>query len=609
MLSSSLRHARLLIAALLSAAVGCQDHGRVTAPADATIRQPAASHAPGSDPGDGELDAAFGTGGLVTTDFAGGSDVILDMIVQPDGRIVAAGTADNGLTPDDFAVVRYNANGSLDPTFGIAGKVTTDFGGDAGSTHSDRIQALVLQPDGKLIAGGSASLGEDFALARYNPDGSLDAAFGTGGTVRLAHEGDLGSIVALALQPDGRIAAAGGIARLDGNRDFWLGRFNSDGTLDATFAVGGQVTTDLGSVDQSSSMVIQPDGKLVVAGGSGGRLALARYNPNGSLDATFGSGGIVLTPVPGGGIGTDLVLQPDGRLVAVGRTGHALLHEDFVLARYNPNGTLDVGFGTGGLVITDFAGDFDNGNALVLMPDGRLAAAGWTNSQGSRNVALARYLTDGSLDPSFGIGGRVVLDFFGGSHDHAFALVLDAAGRLVTGGFTESSSAGGANFAVARFADDTDDDGVPDYADPDASDPCVPDDTFGHCDADGDGLTNDEEVGLGTDPLSADSDGDGILDSSDPDIVGDFAATLPAGAFADAGHRNALQSRLDAIERQIARGDEETALGELQNLRRRFDGCDGSATEVADGDDWVLDCVAQREIRRRIDLLIASLGG
>ncbi len=306
------------------------------------------------------------------------------------------------------------APGDLDPTFGVGGKVTTDFGG-----LNDGARALVQQPDGKLVAAGQAEAGDfDFALARYLPDGSLDPTFGTGGMVTT----DFGTFpfaAALVQQADGKLVA-GGPTDAGGCCDFALVRYLSDGSLDPTFGVGGKVTTDFGGFEAAAALVQQPDGKLVAAGlstaGSAPAtdFALARYLPDGSLDPTFGVGGKVTTDFEGGGASA-LVLQPDGKLVAAGNSRLTGLVSDFALARYLSDGSLDPTFGVGGKVTTDFGG-FDRIAALILQSDGKLVAGGNSGSgSGLPSFALVRYLPDGSLDPTFGVGGKVTTDFEGGA--------------------------------------------------------------------------------------------------------------------------------------------------------------------------------------------------
>ena len=336
--------------------------------------------------------------------------------------------------------------GDLDRSFGTGGKVTTDFAGD-----QDSARALVVQGT-KLVAAGSGTavpggLGA-FALARYNRDGTLDTSFGTGGKVTTDFPGG-GDANALAVQADGKLVAAG----VTGG-DFTLVRYNPDGSLDTSFGTGGTVTTDFaGNVDIANALIVQADGKLVAAGSTeffAVDFAVARYNTDGSLDTSFGTGGQVVTDVDGTDRAYALALQ-GGKLVAGGLSFSATAgtNGDFGLVRYNANGTLDASFGSGGKVTTDFAragGSFDEARALVVQGR-KLVAAGDVGP--FFDFGLARYKADGTLDRSFGSGGKVTTDF-AGQTDEAFGLAVQADGRLVAAGFMLSEF-GEMDFALARY--------------------------------------------------------------------------------------------------------------------------------------------------------------
>ncbi|MFH8738423.1 calcium-binding protein [Streptomyces sp. NPDC017964] len=334
---------------------------------------------------DGTLDTSFGGDGTVTTainnmnpDFQWSEAHAVAL--QPDGKIVAVGSSWRGYENCCwFTVARYNTNGTLDQSFGGGdGRVFTDFG------SPDEARDVAVQPDGKIIALGTS--GGEAALARYNADGTPDTSFGGGDgkvTTDPAPESlqEGGDARALALQPDGKIVVGGQVGTT--RFDFVLLRYNANGTLDTTFSGDGIERTDFGDYESVEGLAVQPDGRIVAAGGSSGRFALARYNVNGSLDTTFGNAGRVLTS--GGGGAQDVVLQPDGRIVIPGSNGPG---GDFAVLRYNTNGSLDSGFGTGGLVTTDFGGN-DQARGVALQPDGKIVAAG----QGGPNAdfALARY--------------------------------------------------------------------------------------------------------------------------------------------------------------------------------------------------------------------------
>jgi uncharacterized delta-60 repeat protein len=375
--------------------------------------------------------AKFGTTGKVTTDIGSStSDVAYSLILQPDGKLVAAGYSSN-----DFALVRYTSNGSLDLSFGTGGKVTTDIG----SGTSDWAKSLILQPDGKLVVAGLSS--SDFALVRYTSNGSLDTNFGTGGKVTT----DIGSgtsdyAYSLILQPDGKLVVAG-----LSSDDFAVVRYTSNGSLDTSFGTSGKVTTDIGSStsDTALSLIQQPDGKLVVAGSSSNNFALVRYTSNGSPDASFGVGGKISVDIGSGtaDLACSLILQPDGKLVAAGYS-----NSDFALVRYASNGFLDTSFGTGGKMTTDIgSGTTDYIRSLILQPDGKLIVAGYSNNGSNSDFALVRYTSNGNLDASFGTGGKVTTDIGSGTADDANSLILQPDGKLVVAG------AKNGDFALVRY--------------------------------------------------------------------------------------------------------------------------------------------------------------
>ncbi len=295
----------------------------------------------------GNPDSTFGTNGKDTTAIgAGGDDEAYSVAIQSDGKIVVAGYSNDG-HHNDFAVARYTANGTLDVTFGAGGKVTTA----VGSGGDDRAYAVAIQGDGKIVVAGysydGSSNNDFFALVRYDAAGNLDGTFGTGGKVTTAfgsggEEDD--AAYSIAIQSDGKIVVAGYSTDPD---DFALARYNTIGTLDTTFGAGGKVTTAIGSGSaEAYSDAIQSDGKIVVAGysndGSNDDFAVARYDTCGNLDGTFGTGGKVTTAV---GVNDadaySAVIQRDGKIVAAGYSSDGS-NDDFTLVRYI---TYPVGFG------------------------------------------------------------------------------------------------------------------------------------------------------------------------------------------------------------------------------------------------------------------------
>ena len=291
--------------------------------------------------------------------------------------MVAGGAEVEGI--ERFALARYLHDGSPDPAFGNGGTVTTAFTGSSAAGS-----AITIQSDGKIIVAGNSS---GFALARYNPDGSLDTGFGSSGTVTITlGSGSFSGAYDMALQSDGKIVVAG-----THSLNFALARFNRDGSLDRTFGRDGTLITDFGGNDWCTGLAIQADGKLVAAGDTenGWDFALARYDPDGSLDPAFGMGGMVTTDLGSPVRGGDVAIQPGGKILIAGFVWPPLGEGggDFALVRYQPDGAPDETFGSGGIVATDFAGGQDVGRAIALQPIGKIVVAGTT----ADTFALARY--------------------------------------------------------------------------------------------------------------------------------------------------------------------------------------------------------------------------
>ena len=336
---------------------------------------------------DGSPDLGFGTDGIVTTDFALQPDFATAVAVQADGKILVAGYN------NDFILARYNPDGSLDTTFDGDGAVSTDFSGGG-----DSARVILLQGDGKIILAGisvSSIIGStyDFALARYNPDGSLDTSFDGDGKVVNDLSGASDHLRAAALQADGKIVVGGSSDGL--GLDFILARYNANGSLDTSFDGDGLLSTDIdGDADSCNALVVQPDGKILAAGSTANpsnyNFALVRYNPDGSLDVTFDGDGKLESDLTGGDDrALSLVLQPNGKIVVAGY-GTGTLY-DFALARYNPDGSWDTTFDGDGWLLTDFIANRDYIYAVLLQPDGKIVAAGYALDIVASDFAVARY--------------------------------------------------------------------------------------------------------------------------------------------------------------------------------------------------------------------------
>jgi uncharacterized delta-60 repeat protein len=395
----------------------------------------------------GDLDSTFSSDGKVATNFTRGDDIATAIAFQLDGKIVVAGLA--GGTGGKFALARYTLGGGLDTTFGGDGKVTTNFG-----PGTDWVNALAVQPDGKIVAVGAdrPARGDNLrlALARYNTDGSLDASFSGDGKLTTNFTSGYDYAEDVVLQTDGKIIVAG-----EARGQFALARYDAEGRLDSTFGGDGKAKTDLNSgVDDATSVAIQGDGKIIAAGWSGParsndyRFAVVRYDSDGGLDTTFSGDGKVTTNFTRGfDYGWDMALQADGRIVVVGAAAGA--GERFALARYDATGALDDGFGGDGKVITNFNTGSDVATGVAVHGDGRIVAAGWSGPARSSDYrfALARYDSDGGLDSTFGGDGKVTTNFTSGN-DYAWDMGLQTDGKIVAVGHARGS---GGRFAVARY--------------------------------------------------------------------------------------------------------------------------------------------------------------
>lgn len=402
----------------------------------------------------GALDPSFGTNGITTNSMGVGVDRVFAMAIQPDGRIISAGSSANRM-----AVARYTTNGSLDTTFASGGILTTTLG-SAGS----EIRAVVVQPDGRILLAGTAagydSLGAGpypgIALVRLNVDGAFDPTFGTGGSVITAMATSA-SGAALSLLADGRILVGGTTGA-----GFMIARYNTDGTLDGTFGAGGMAVTPM-YIGEAYAMAVQSDGRILLSGqvlvydtaNLVGTLdyALVRYDPDGALDNAFGINGRITTDLSDVHHRDDYVrcmtVQPDGRIIVAGFSVDQVTGlYSFGLVRYEADGTLDGSFGTGGVMVHDFGGNYLEARGIALQPDGRILVAGCTWS----DFALARYNTDGTLDNSFDGDGRLVTDI-GASYDYGSALALQADGKIVVAGYTSYFCAD-RDFAVIRYQND-----------------------------------------------------------------------------------------------------------------------------------------------------------
>jgi uncharacterized delta-60 repeat protein len=413
----------------------------------------------------GQLDPSFGAGGTVITEFPSSFSGARAVAVQADGRVVTAGFAHtNDSIASDFALIRYRVDGTPDATFGTGGLVRTDFGG-----RFDEALAVAVQPDGKIVVAGSSSdaTGADMAVARYRSDGTLDASFDGDGMALVEFDGEA-SARAAALQRDGKVVLAGRVDRPFGPgccvADFAVARLTSAGGLDRSFSGDGRVVTDFlpgadNGQDAANAVLVRADSRIIaagsgVAGGMSVDFAVARYRADGSLDPTFGNDGRVTSDFVGFFDEIrDLAVDGEGRILAGGQScelpGNSDEVCDFGLARYTARGTLDPRFGRGGRVRTDLGADLSEGiRGVVVQPGNRIVAAGQTNGPGGPDVGLTRYRSDGRLDRSFGAGG-VVITPVSPATDEVGGLALGPVNRVVVAGTTAVAQSFG--FFASRY--------------------------------------------------------------------------------------------------------------------------------------------------------------
>ena len=410
------------------------------------------------------LDVGFGIAGKTSSTEPGGPGTRgfggdrSAMALQADGKIVMVGG-----TFTDFILARFNADGSLDTSFGIDGKVTTEMGG--GDFEQEEALGVAIQADGKIVVVGHTSihtsppapkLPPTFALARYTSDGNLDPSFGTGGRVSANVNGIAYAVV---IQPDGKIVVAGEFSFASSNgsdfSDFTVARFNSNGSLDLGFGGSGtgQVATDIGSSSNSArNIALQANGAIVVSGKPPGsqpgfdHTDIARYTASGLLDASFGSGG-KLTLV-GVDVGQGLARQADGKFVMVGSVIEATVPATarFLLKRLNLDGGPDTTFGNAGTVETAFTQSATAGG-VALQGDGKVVVVGTRAFSANANFIVARYNANGSVDTGFGIDGNLSIDFFG-FNDIGENVLVQPDGKIVVSGQAQHNFDG---YGLARI--------------------------------------------------------------------------------------------------------------------------------------------------------------
>ncbi len=404
----------------------------------------------------GVLDSTFGSGGIVTTPVglaAFTDEAAYAVALQPDGKLIAAGEAGTATSGSDrykveFAVVRYNTNGTLDNSFSSDGKTTTAFG--SSKTNSSYARDVEVQTDGKIVVAGSTN--GDFAVARYNTDGALDTSFaGTGKMTMTFSKNSEDSASAMELQEDHKIVVAGITRAQNASTSYLaLARFNLDGSLDTTFSGDGKATTSfitgLPEMAIYAGTSLQQAGKIVVVAQSpfsSGEVIVARYNPTGNLDPSFGGGAgyVTVASLNTIALGAAVAIQADDRIV-VSLTGSTADGSDVYLARLQSDGSLDPAFDSDGIAQASFP-DQQEAASVAIQADGKIVVAGYY--KGSRSFAL-RVNSNGSVDTTFGANGIVIVPGVPITSNRV-DVAIQSDGKLVLAG-------GNGDFALARLLGD-----------------------------------------------------------------------------------------------------------------------------------------------------------
>lgn len=396
----------------------------------------------------GTLDDSFGKNGLQTTNFGNTDDFCESVIVQDDGKIIAAGYNFDYITQNfKIAIARYNNDGSLDKSFGSNGKSNSENGFAVPN-------GAAIQNDGKLVMIAKPS---DYVLLRYNTNGTLDKDFGTNGSVGM--DLSLFELNDLVIQNDQKILVAGHGPFF--GSDFLLARFTTNGKIDNTFSGDGKLLTDFGSSsDFLSSIVVQADGKIIAGGVTQNSeninlIALSRYSGEGVPDKQFGKGGRLTDQFRQGLTNYNTsVLQADGKLIAAGSVWNGI-DFDFVVARYDTKGNLDQTFNTKGYQTIDFKSNNDYVNSITIQKDGKIIAAGYSGTNAISGFAMARINTDGSIDKSFDGDGKTTT-YFNGNADIAYGVSLQQNGKIIVTGssqleFNEEANRFSSDFIIARY--------------------------------------------------------------------------------------------------------------------------------------------------------------
>jgi len=398
----------------------------------------------------GILDTSFGNNGIITTQIAGDYNSGEASVVQPDGKIVIAGQAGDAFT-FKVAVARYNPDGTLDISFGNSGTLIIPVGPARSYARS-----VDLQDDGKIVVGAYTydDVEGDFAVLRLNTDGTLDNSFGNNG-ITIVDAGSHEIVDAMTILNDGRIILAG-----NDYDNFLAARFNTNGSLDTTFGVNGWVTSEFeSSASQVKDITFQNDGKILLSGYAANistgrhKIAAARFNPDGSIDTAFGNAGQVLFNIGNfDDYGVAVEVQTDEKIILGGYTTVSIspFKYDFAAIRLNPDGSFDTSYGDNGIAISRVYEDGRNYvEEMLIQPDNKVILVGFVAASSDSNIGMIRFDTEGNVDTTFGIDGKVNTDI-SGREDYGKAITLQPDNKIVLTGFSYTNAFIG-EMVVARY--------------------------------------------------------------------------------------------------------------------------------------------------------------
>lgn len=405
----------------------------------------------------GTLDSTFGTNGITITDVSNNllDDGSSSVFVKDNNSILLTGYSTNTNGYRDFALAQYNSNGVLDNTFGTDGITILNI-----SSSDSHAFASIIQSDGKIITVGyTNNTTSDVAVARFNSNGTLDMSYATNGIYSYDSGGD-DTAVTVSILPDDKI-----IIGCNFSNDYGLLKLTNSGILDASFGTNGTVKTNLGGIDATRGMKLQSDGKILIVGTSSKKnngdgdvydKAVIRYNSDGSLDTSFNSTGIVFTSFESGKDdgGYAINIQSDGKIIVNGASENPQGYDNIALVRYNTDGSIDSSFGTNGTTFTNYADD-DASFTSLIQKDGKIIIAGYSTNMTTfkRDFILVRYNNDGLLDNTFGTNGICTTDLNNNSSDFGFSLAFQSDNKILLAGYTEKSG-GTYDSAIARYTID-----------------------------------------------------------------------------------------------------------------------------------------------------------